>query len=66
VVGVAAYEELARLLPVGVVVPLPGGHSFPMEHPGETGRRLVEGLRLLAGETGLAPTGEEAAPASKR
>jgi pimeloyl-ACP methyl ester carboxylesterase len=54
-------EALADALPVAVVLPAPGGHSFPMEHPAETGRLLAQGLRILRGETGLAPTGAAAA-----
>ena len=53
---VAALEELADALPVGVVIPVPGSHAFPMEHPAETGLRMAAALRLLRGETGLALT----------
>jgi pimeloyl-ACP methyl ester carboxylesterase len=56
-----AYEALANALPVCALVPVPGTHAFPMEHPDEAGRRLAEGLRLLRGETGLALTGTAAA-----
>jgi pimeloyl-ACP methyl ester carboxylesterase len=52
----AAIEELAEALPVAVVLPVPGGHTFPMQHPAETGRRSAEALRILRGETGLAAT----------
>ena len=56
-------EALADAMPVAAVLPVPGGHTFPMEHPRETGLRMAEGLRLLRGETGLATT--RAAPAGR-
>ncbi len=55
-VDVAALEELADALPVAAVIPVPGSHTFPMEQPAETGRRMAAALRLLRGETGLALT----------
>lgn len=54
--SVAAFETLADALPVATVWPVPGTHTFPMEHPAETARALAAGLRLLHGETGLAAT----------
>jgi pimeloyl-ACP methyl ester carboxylesterase len=56
----AALEEIADALPVGAVLPVPGTHTFPMEHPRETGQRMASALRLLRGETGLALTGAPA------
>lgn len=52
-VSTEALEDIAAALPVGVVVPVPGTHTFPMEHPRETALRMAEALRLLRGETGL-------------
>jgi pimeloyl-ACP methyl ester carboxylesterase len=61
IANVPAFEELAAALPVCALLPVPGGHAFPLEHPRETGLRLAEGLRLLRGETGLALTAGAAA-----
>ncbi|HKI99779.1 MAG TPA: alpha/beta hydrolase [bacterium] len=49
-------EDLADALPVAVVLPVPGTHTFPMEHPAETGHSVTKALRILRGETGLAAT----------
>ncbi len=40
-------EELARAIPISVVMSLNGTHTFPMEHPAEAGRALAAGLDLL-------------------
>lgn len=53
VVPTEALEDIAAALPVGAVLPVPGTHTFPMEHPQETALRMAEALRLLRGETGL-------------
>ena len=40
-------EELARAIPISVVMSLKGTHTFPMEHPADTGRALAAGLDVL-------------------
>jgi len=43
----APLEELARVLPISVVMSLKGTHTFPMEYPAETGRALAAALEIV-------------------
>jgi pimeloyl-ACP methyl ester carboxylesterase len=43
----APLEELARGLPIAVVMALKGTHTFPMEYPAATGRALSAGLDIV-------------------
>jgi pimeloyl-ACP methyl ester carboxylesterase len=43
----AAVEEMARALPISVVMALKGTHTFPMEYPVETGRALAAALDIV-------------------
>ena len=52
VVHAGGMEELTRAFGVATLFTLPGGHTFPMEHPLETARVLGGALAMLRGETG--------------
>jgi pimeloyl-ACP methyl ester carboxylesterase len=43
----APLEELARVIPISVVMSLKGTHTFSMEHPTETGRALAVALDIV-------------------
>ncbi len=50
VVHAGGMEDLTRAFGVGTLFTLPGGHTFPMQHPLETARVLGRALTMLRGE----------------
>ena len=52
VVHAEGMEDLTNAFGVGALLTLPGGHTFPMQHPLETARALSRALAMLRGEGG--------------